>query len=89
MRIKTAVILLIIILFTIVLLQNRDYIYFEVLWIRFFIPKLYTLLFAVAVGFLLGLMVSRPKQPTDHFNNDDYDHNNHNTLSDEDKDYIN
>jgi len=86
MRIKTAVILLIIILFTIVLLQNRDYIFFEILWIRFFIPKLYTLLFAVAVGFVLGMLVSRPKRQTDHFNND---HGNHNTLSDDDRDYIN
>ncbi|TWJ04730.1 uncharacterized protein DUF1049 [Mucilaginibacter frigoritolerans] len=92
MRIKTIVIILITILFTIVLMQNTGRVNFEFLWITFAMSKLVLLLFVAGIGFILGVLVGRPKKAQrlgDDYTNDDHGHRNHNTLSDEDRDYIN
>jgi uncharacterized integral membrane protein len=92
MRIKTIVIILITILFTIVLMQNTGRINFEFLWITFAMSKLVMLLFVAGTGFILGVLAARPKKVQrlgDDYTDDNHDHRNPNTLSDEDRDYIN
>jgi uncharacterized integral membrane protein len=92
MRIKTIVIILITVLLTVVLMQNKDNVNFNFLWATFRISKLLMLAFVAAISFILGLLVGRPKRvkrlggdATDN----DAEKNETNTLSNEDKDYIN
>jgi len=92
MRIKTIVIIVITILLTIVLMQNTGRVNFDFLWATFWMSKLVMLFFVAAISFVLGVLVGRPKKVKrlggDYV--DPYaDKGNSNTLSDEDKDYIN
>jgi len=91
MRIKTIIIIVITILLTVVLMQNteKDYLYF--LWATFRMSKLLILSIVAVIAFVLGYLVGKPKRvkllggdPSD----PDFDKENPNTLSDEDKDYI-
>jgi len=92
MRIKTIVIILITVLLTVVLMQNKDNVDFSFLWATFRISKLLILALVAAVGFILGLLVGRPKKVKrlggDAVDNDT-EKSETNTLSNEDKDYIN
>ncbi len=91
MRIKTMVIILITVLFTIVLMQNTEPVTFTILFGTFRISKLAALAGFSVVAFILGVMVGRPKKVKTlggGFNDGDYDGTKPNTLSDEDRDYI-
>jgi uncharacterized integral membrane protein len=92
MRIKTIVIILITILFTIVLMQNTGSINFEFLWATFTISKLIVFALIALIAFVLGVLVGRPKRVKllgGDFTDTNSDKTKSNTLSDEDKDYIN
>jgi uncharacterized integral membrane protein len=88
MRIKTIVIIIITILLTIVLMQNTGRVNFDFLWATFWMSKLVMLFFVAAISFVLGVLVGRPKR-VKRLGGDYTDKGNSNTLSDEDKEYIN
>jgi uncharacterized integral membrane protein len=92
MRIKTIVIILIAVLLTIVLMQNTGRVSFDFLWATFWMSKLVMLFLVAAIAFVLGVLVGRPKRVKrlgDDYSGDHFDKNDPNTLSDEDKEYIN
>ncbi|MDB5017218.1 MAG: hypothetical protein JWQ84_2050 [Mucilaginibacter sp.] len=92
MRIKTIVIILITILFTVVLMQNTGSINFQFLWATFTISKLIVFALIALIAFVLGVMVGRPKRVKllgGDLTDANSDKTKSNTLSDEDKDYIN
>jgi len=91
MRIKTMVIILITVLLTVVLMQNTEPVKFTILFGTFYISKLMALASFAVVAFILGVLVGRPKKVKTlggGFNDGDYDGNEPDTLSDEDRDYI-
>lgn len=92
MRIKTIVIIIITILLTVVLMQNTGRVNFDFLWATFWMSKLVMLFFVAAISFVLGVLVGRPKRIKrlgGDFTDGNIDKGNSNTLSDEDKEYIN
>ena len=92
MRIKTIVISIIIILLLTLLIQNRGIMYFQFLWATFTVSKLTMLLIMTIIGFILGYLVGRPKNIKRlgrDFIDPDLETKNPDTLSDEDKNYIN
>ena len=92
MRIKTIIIILITVLLTIVLMQNTNPVIFSFLWADFRISKLVMLLTVAIVAFILGILVGRPKRVKKlggDFHDESTSTTNPNTLSDEDREYIN
>jgi uncharacterized integral membrane protein len=92
MRIKTIIIILITILLTIVLTQNTGRTDFEFLWTTFSVSKLLVLLTVALIAFILGVLVGRPKKIKrlgGEFTEGNLDKGKSNTLSDEDREYIN
>ncbi|HTD99502.1 MAG TPA: lipopolysaccharide assembly protein LapA domain-containing protein [Mucilaginibacter sp.] len=92
MRIKTMVIIFITILLTVVIMQNTKEVPFNFLFATFYVSKLVMLLAVAAVGFVIGVLVGRPGRPR-YIKGQDEEITDQkkptNTLSDEDKDYIN
>lgn len=92
MRIKTIIIIIITVLLTVVLMQNTGRVNFEFLWATFAMSKLVMLAAVAAIGFILGLLVGRPRKAirlSEDNNNDTTQKDKSGTLSTEDKDYIN
>lgn len=90
MRIKTIMVIGITILLTVVLMQNTDEVKFTFLFTDMYIPKLVMLTLVSVVAFILGILVGRPikvKRLGDDANAKKNGLSN--TLSDEDKNYIN
>ena len=96
MRIKTMVVIFITVLLTVVLMQNTEPVKFTFLFSTFYMPKLVMLTAVSVVAFILGVLVGRPKRVRK-LGGDFHDENNEpisnnakpDTLSDEDRDYIN
>ena len=92
MRIKTMVIIVITMLFTVVLMQNTGSVDFKFLWATFNVSKLIVLLVVAVIAFILGVLVGRPKRVRllgGDLPEADLERGRTNTLSDEDKEYIN
>ena len=92
MRIKTIIIVAITMLLTVVLMQNTETVKFTFLFTDFYIPKLVMMTLVSVVAFILGVLVGYPKKvkkPGGTLMEDDFKKGISNTLSDEDKDYIN
>jgi hypothetical protein len=98
MSARTILALVIAVLLTVVIMQNNEPVKFTFLFADIYIPKLVMLTAVSISGFLLGVLVASPrkkKQITDHDHSAgamDDTHDNRtrpNTLSDEDRDYIN
>lgn len=92
MRIKTILIILITVLLTIVLVQNTGPVYFAFLWTTFRLSKLIMLAAVGVVAFILGVLAGRPsrvKRLGDDPHTNQPEKENPNTLSDEDREYIN
>ncbi|WP_184541712.1 LapA family protein [Mucilaginibacter sp. FT3.2] len=92
MSIKTTTIIAITILLTAALAQNTDNVTFAFLFMNFRISKLTIMIVMTVIGFILGYLVGRPKKAK--YDIEAYHDNIHqkedkNTLSDEDRDYIN
>jgi uncharacterized integral membrane protein len=86
------IIILVAVLLTVMLMQNTGTVSFKFLWATFWISKLLMLIIIGGIFFVLGILVGRPKRvkrlggdPSEN----DWDKNNKNTLSDEDREYIN
>ncbi|HTI57996.1 LapA family protein [Mucilaginibacter sp.] len=91
MRIKTMLIIIITILLTVVIMQNSEPVFFNVLFATYHISKLAMLLFAAIAGFIIGVLVGRPGRPKyipGQVEDADAKKDHPNTLSDEDRDYI-
>jgi len=92
MRIKTTVIIIIAILLTIVLMQNTGPVTFKFLWATFMLSKLVMLSIVAVIAFVLGVLAGRPNKVqrlSDDFGERGFEGRNPNTLSDEDRDYLN
>ena len=92
MRITTVIALLITVLLTVVIMQNNQPVSWTFLFMDFYVPKLVMLTAVSVSAFLLGLLVGLPSRRR--YNNktnvsaDDKQHNT-DTLSEEDRNYIN
>ncbi len=92
MRIKTIVVILITVMLTIVLMQNTGPVIVSFLWATFRMSKLVMMVAVGVVAFILGFLVGRPsrvKKLGGTFIEGEHQRENPNTLSDEDKEYIN
>ena len=86
------VIILITVLLTVVLMQNTEPVKFKFLFGEFYMSKLVALAAFAAVAFILGILVGRPKrvrQISQDFDDENHVHEKTDTLSDEDREYIN
>jgi uncharacterized integral membrane protein len=92
MRIKTMFIIFITVLLTVVIMQNTDKVLFTFLFADFRVSKLVILLVVAIVSFIIGVLVGRPGKPK-YIPGQNEEINNFkkqsNTLSDEDREYIN
>jgi uncharacterized integral membrane protein len=92
MSIKNIFALIIVVLLTIIIMQNTDEVKFTILFSDVYLPKVAVMTAVSVAAFILGVLVGRPK-------NKKYDIGSHyddihgkddpRTLSDEDRDYIN
>ena len=86
------VMILIAVLLTVVIMQNTGPVSFKLLWAVFYISKLWMLLLVAIVGFIIGFMIGRPGRPRYIKGQDEEIETpkpSTNTLSDEDREYIN
>ena len=100
MRLKTIFIIIVTILLTIVIMQNAEPVPFKVLFFDTTTSKLLMMAIMAVVGFIIGYLVGRPKKTRftkefDHGYDEHEEHTEdsqqkrrHDTLSDEDRDYI-
>jgi hypothetical protein len=80
------------VLLTVILMQNSGAVYFKFLWATFLMSKLVVLFVVAAISFVLGILVGRPKKLKKlggYSNVNNIDKSDPNTLSDDDKNYIN
>lgn len=103
MSFKTYVIIFLAVAITVVFMQNLEPVAFKILWMEFMLSKLVMMLVVTVFGFILGLIVARPrkKKLTDSAvssipfeinqpENDDYlETKPKSNLSEEDRDYLN
>ncbi|WP_461452976.1 LapA family protein [Mucilaginibacter sp.] len=92
MRIKTILIILITVMLTVVLMQNTESVTFSFLWATFRMSKLVMMTAVAIVAFILGVLVGRPsrvKKLGGTFIEGEHQREDPDTLSDEDKEYIN
>ncbi len=91
MSIKTIIIIVITVLLTTILMQNTDQVKFTILFGDVYLSKLVVLGVVAVIAFILGVLVARPKKQE--YDIEAYHDQIHkgeaNTLSDEDRDYIN
>lgn len=91
MSIKNIFALIIVVLLTIVIMQNTDEVKFTILFSDVFLPKVAVMTAVSVAGFILGVLVGRPKNKK--YDIEDYHdklqkNEDPKTLSDEDRDYI-
>lgn len=92
MRLKTIFIIIVTIILTVVIMQNNQEVKFNILFWQPYISNLIIMVVLVVTGFMLGVLVARPRKiriNTDHEAIDHETNSPHDTLSDEDRDYIN
>ena len=85
-------VILVTVILTTVLIQNNEPVWFSFLWAKFYISKLVMMTAVSVIAFILGVLVGRPNR-VKHLGGD-YDDTGHekpdtNTLSDDDRNYIN
>jgi uncharacterized integral membrane protein len=91
MRIKTIIIILVTILLTTVLMQNTGRDHLDFLWTTIYMSKLLMLMLVALIAFVLGWLVGRPKRIKrlgGEITESDPEKENKNTLSAEDREYI-
>ena len=92
MRIKTMFIIFVTVLLTVAIMQNTDEVLFKFLFATFRVSKLIMLLIVAVVSFLVGVLVGRPGRPKYVQGGDaelEEQKTKPDTLSQEDRDYIN
>ncbi|MBE9582877.1 hypothetical protein IM792_00310 [Mucilaginibacter sp. JRF] len=91
MSFKTIVAIIIAVLLTVVIMQNRDEVPFTILFTSMYASKLVVMAGVAVFAFILGLIVGRPKKQKydiEQYHDTMYNKNKPDTLSDEDRDYI-
>jgi uncharacterized integral membrane protein len=103
MSFKTIVIIILAVLITVIFMQNTDEVVFTLLWKQIYISKLWMMLAVTLFGFIIGVIIARPRKKKDITNQEDVPFEvNHpstedeeyismkkpNELSDEDRDYL-
>lgn len=97
MSFKTIFIICATVLITVILMQNQDEVLFKILWKEMYVSKLAMMLSLTFIGFIIGLILGRPKSkseqkqiPLEIENTENVITNTENksSLSDEDRDYI-
>ena len=102
MSFKTYLIIFLTVAITIIFMQNLDPVGFKILWMEFTVSKLVMLLVVTVFGFILGLIVARPKKKrlsesavsnipfeiSQPANAEYLENTPKNSLSDEDRDYL-
>jgi NADH:ubiquinone oxidoreductase subunit 6 (subunit J) len=103
MSFKTIIIIVLAVLITVIFMQNTDQVMFTLLWKEIYVSKLIMMLIVTVFGFIIGVIVARPKRkkkevviesntPNQITNTDDESYvsmKKQNDLSDDDRDYIN
>jgi uncharacterized integral membrane protein len=102
MSFKTIVIIILSILITVIFMQNTDQVLFTILWKELYVSKLIMMLVVTLFGFIIGVIVARPKKkkqviqnadvPLEVTQSEDKDYiemPKKQGLSDEDRDYLN
>jgi len=99
MRVKTIFLLAVAIVLTVLIMQNNQPAKFNILFFYgAYVSKLSVLLFVTVVSFVAGIVIAQPKKykiDTSHYEDDEDEEGDEprrikpNTLSDEDRDYIN
>jgi uncharacterized integral membrane protein len=91
MSLKNIVALVIVVLITIVIMQNTDQVKFTILFSSGYMSKVPVMTAIAVASFILGVLVGRPKNKkyniSEHYDELHQDEDK-NTLSDEDRDYI-
>ena len=91
MSIKNIIALIIVVLLTVVFMQNTDEVKFTILFSSVYLSKVAMLTAVAAFAFILGVLVGCPKNKkyniSEHYN-DIHGKDNPDTLSEEDRDYI-
>ncbi|MBB5397647.1 hypothetical protein [Mucilaginibacter sp. AK015] len=91
MSIKNIFALVLVVLITIVIMQNTDEAWFTILFVKKSVSKLAVMTAIALAAFVLGVLVGRPKNKKYNIS-EHYDElhagEDKNTLSDEDRDYI-
>jgi uncharacterized integral membrane protein len=62
MSFKTLVIVILSVLITVIFMQNTDEVMFTILWQEVEVKKLYVMLIVTVFGFIIGVIVARPKK---------------------------
>jgi uncharacterized integral membrane protein len=92
MRIKTIFIIIITILLTIIIMQNNQQVKFNFLFSQFYISNLVVMAIVAVIAFIIGIMIGRPRKvkfDESHPSMDNPTGTKNDTLSDEDREYIN
>jgi uncharacterized integral membrane protein len=91
MSIKTIFVIAVTVLLTVILMQNTDAVKFTILFTDVQISKLVMMTGVFVTGFILGAIVTRPKKAKYDIGryHDEVHHDDPDTLSDEDREYIN
>ena len=91
MSLKTIIIIVITVLLTTILMQNTDQVKFTLLFTDVYLSKLVVLAAVALIAFVLGIIVGRPKKAKYDIEayHDELHKGDPDTLSDEDRDYIN
>ncbi|GAA4340376.1 hypothetical protein GCM10023149_51720 [Mucilaginibacter gynuensis] len=92
MSFKTIVAIVITVLLTVVIMQNNNEVPFTILFTTTYISKLVVLSGVAVVAFILGVIVGRPKKAKydiEAYHDNVLNKDKPDTLSDEDRDYIN
>jgi uncharacterized integral membrane protein len=91
MSIKNISALVIVVLLTIIIMQNTDEVKFTILFSSVYMSKVPVMTAIAVAAFILGVLVGRPKNKkyniSEHYD-ELHQHDDKNTLSDEDRDYI-
>ncbi|RKD15261.1 hypothetical protein BCY91_07060 [Pelobium manganitolerans] len=102
MSFKTILIIICSVALTIVCMQNMEPANIQILWMEFTVAKLWMLLTCAFFGFVIGILVARPKKriiPQENsaevpfeinrpVGDDELSNNSKKQLSDEDRDYL-
>jgi len=91
MSVRNIIALVIVVLLTVIIMQNTDEVKFTILFADVYIAKVAVLTAVSVAGFILGVLVARPKNKK--YDIEEYHDTVHrkeetDTLSDEDRDYI-
>lgn len=62
MSIKTYLIIFLTVAITVIFMQNLEQVDFNILWMKFPISKLLMMLIVTVFGFILGLIVAKPRR---------------------------